>query len=433
VTTPPTDWLAFLPDRAPAYITWDEYEANQQRLQANRARAEAMGAVRDGAALLGGLAVCAQCGSRLAVHYQGADASRRHSYQCTRLWSNYGGPTCQHVPGAAVDAFVTEQVLAALAPAALDVSLAAIATLEQERTALRELWEQRRERARYEAERAARQYHAVEPEHRLVARTLEQAWEEQLAAQQQLEEAYHRFVRDQPRVLTCEERAAIRDLAADLPALWAAATTTPADRKEILRQVLTRVVVDGLDQTDQIRIRLEWVGGDATLGVVTHTVNRLATRSSYPALCARLRDLTAEGLLAEAIAERLHAEGFQPRHPGARFSAATVRELQRRLGLRQLRPHARNRAGLGADEWLPAEVSQQLGLARSTLHHWIMQGWVRARQEAPPPHRWIIWADPAELARLRQVQRRSLSAEANQRWAAPPSPSDPSTPSSARS
>jgi hypothetical protein len=128
------------------------------------------------------------------------------------------------------------RVLAALEPAALELSLTATKHLEQERAELDRLWHQRRERAAYEVERAARQYYAVEPEHRLVARTLERSWEEKLVAQQQLEEAYHRFVQHKPRLLSEAEREAIRRLATDIPALWSASTTTAADRKEIMRK-----------------------------------------------------------------------------------------------------------------------------------------------------------------------------------------------------
>src|SRR5207244_5801023 len=123
--------------------TWDQYEANLARLQANRARAEAMGAVRDGPALLAGLVVCARCGCRLIVHYHGTPV--RHTYECSRLRGNYGGPLCQHLPGACLDQFVTEQVLRALEPAALELSLAAMEHLEEERAALDRLWQQRRE------------------------------------------------------------------------------------------------------------------------------------------------------------------------------------------------------------------------------------------------------------------------------------------------
>ena len=151
-------------------------------------------------------------------------------------WTHYGDPRCQHLAGPCLDTFVSQQVLAALEPAALELSLTATERLEQERAELDLLWHQRRERAAYEVERAARQYHAVEPEHRLVARTLERAWEENLAAQQQLEEEYHRFLQQKPRLLSEAEREAIRRLATDVPALWAAPTTTDADRKEIIRK-----------------------------------------------------------------------------------------------------------------------------------------------------------------------------------------------------
>jgi hypothetical protein len=154
-----SEWLTFLPDRCPAYITREQYEANQARLQANRARAETLGAARNGPALLAGLVVCARCGSRLAVRYQGPKT--RQTYVCQRLQDTYGGPSCQHVPGACLDAFVGRQVLAALEPAALELSLEATQRLEQERDELARLWQQRLERAAYEAARAGRQYRLV--------------------------------------------------------------------------------------------------------------------------------------------------------------------------------------------------------------------------------------------------------------------------------
>jgi hypothetical protein len=153
------DYLAFVPDRAPAYISWEQYEANLERLRANRARADAMGAARTGAALLAGLVVCARCGHRLGVHYDGPGGS--YTYQCALRRSSYGEPLCQHLGGACLDRFVGAQVLAALEPAALELSLAATERLQQERDELTRLWQQRLERARHEAERAGRQYHAV--------------------------------------------------------------------------------------------------------------------------------------------------------------------------------------------------------------------------------------------------------------------------------
>ena len=265
VVMAPEAWLARLANHCPAYISVEQYERNQTCLQNNRARAEARGAVRGGPALLAGLVVCARCGTRLGVNYDDGKA-RLHTYECVLQHNCYGEPRCQHVAGPCLDVFVSQQVLAALEPAALDLSLTATEHLEHERAELDHLWQQRRERAAYEVERAARQYHAVEPEHRLVARTLERAWEEQLAAQQQLEEDYHRFVQQQPRVLSEAERAAIRRLATDIPALWAAPTTTAVDRKELIRQVVERVVVDVQGRSEQVHVRIDWIGAGATEG-----------------------------------------------------------------------------------------------------------------------------------------------------------------------
>ena len=415
-----TDWHALLPDRCPAYISWDQYERNQARLAANRARADAMGAVRGGPALLAGLVICAHCDCRLQVNYAHGTNRTLSLYECTRRRAMYGEPLCQHVPGPCLDEFVSQQVLAALEPAALELSLAAAERVQQDRDELTRLWEHRLERARYEADRAARQYHAVEPENRLVARTLERAWEEKLVAHRQLEEEHHRCLGQQPRVLSAEERAAIRRLAANIPALWEAPTTTAADRKEIIRQVVERVVVDAQGASERVLVRIDWVGGDQTQGEVIRPIARFSDLSSYPQLCERIRTLTHEGLSAQAVAERLDAEGYRPPHAGAHLGLAAVTALQRRLGLRQGRMPPRSREGLGPNEWWASELAQQLETSRNSLHYWIRRGWVRARQEEGHLRRWIIWADDAERERLKQLRYRSIPEEMHRRWTGDP-------------
>jgi DNA invertase Pin-like site-specific DNA recombinase len=404
VVVAPAAWHAYLPDHGPAYISAEQYAQNQARRASNRARAEAKGAVRPGAALLAGLVVCARCQVRLGVHYNGRRT--HHTYDCTERRNHYGEPLCQHVPGPALDAFVNQQVLAALEPAALELSLTAAERVEQERAALDRLWQQRRERAAYEAARAARQYHAVEPEHRLVARTLERAWEETLVAQQQLEEEYHRFLSQQPRGLTTQERAIIRRLASDIPALWTAPTTTVADRKEIIRQVVERVVVAAQGRSERVRVRIDWVGGGQTEAEMVRDIARLSDLSYYPQLCARVAALTDDGISAPAIADQLHAEGYRPARHSARFGLAQVTELQRRLGLRPCHPRIRDREAVGPQEWRASDLADRLCLTRSSLHRWIQLGWVQARQEDGRLRRWIVWADEAELARLAQLRQR---------------------------
>ncbi len=151
----PDEWYVLLRDHGPAYISWEQYERNLARLKANQARAEEVGVARKGAALLAGLVICAKCGRRLHVRYGGR--RNRHTYICSRLMSDYGGEICQQLAGPPLDTLVSTWVLDALTPAALDLSLAAATNLERERADLVRLWEQRLERAAYEAERAARQ------------------------------------------------------------------------------------------------------------------------------------------------------------------------------------------------------------------------------------------------------------------------------------
>ena len=204
VMRPRHAYQALVPAHVPAYITWAPYEQNLARVAANRARAETLGAVRHGPSLLAGVLVCGRCHRRM----QGRSGGPRplHSYTCNRLATDYGGDYCQYLPGAPVDAFASQWGLTALEPAALTLSLEATARLEQERRDLDRLWHQRLERAAYEAERAARHYRLSEPEHRLVARQLAQAWEEQLTAHRHLQEEYARVMQAQPRSLSAAER-----------------------------------------------------------------------------------------------------------------------------------------------------------------------------------------------------------------------------------
>jgi len=420
-----SDWHALLPERCPAYLTWEQYERNQARLEANRARASSLGAVRQGEALLAGLVVCARCQVRLGVHYQQSHGRPiPFTYDCVHRRNHYGEALCQHVAGPCLDDFVTRHVLRALEPAALELSLAAAEQVEQERATLTQLWEHRRERAAYETERAARPYHAVEPENRLVARTLERAWEETLQAQQALEEEYHRFLQQQPRVLTSEERAAIRRLAADIPALWAAPTTTAADRKDIIRQVVERVDVAAQGTSEQVRVRITWAGGGQTAGELVRPLARYRERTDYARICARVQESTQVGWSLDAIACQLEADGFPPLRSGHRWSRVSVQTLRRQVGLGNTHRHGHSRAALGPDEWWAREVAERLCVPRSSLFTWIQRGVVRARKESGGMQRWIVWADASELERLQAYRHRDIGAEYHRRWTAVPSLSE---------
>src|SRR5215216_756659 len=272
------EWLVAIPGLLPAYITVEAYHANLARLAANAARAETPGVVRAGSALLSGLARCGRCGQRMTVRYHLRGQTTAPEYVCARRLTDYGhGQRCQALAGACVDALVTEQVLAALTPAAVAVSLQAAEQVEAERAELEQLWTQRLERAQVAADRARRCYRLAEPENRLVVRQLEADWEAALAAQQRLREDYDRFTRTRPQPLTVAQQQAITALAGDIQGLWAAPTTTDADRKQLIRAVVDQVAITVAGTSERVAVEITWAGGHTTGGQTIRPVARLAS------------------------------------------------------------------------------------------------------------------------------------------------------------
>jgi len=397
----PEECLVLLRDRLPAYITWDRFEANQARLTANRNGSGTPGSPRSGPSVLAGLVRCGRCNRRMVVRYAGA--SNRPSYTCTRGTVDYGEPLCQALSdGAALDALAAEQLLAAVAPAALEASLAAVAGVERQRGELARQWQLRRERAAIEAGRAERQYHACEPENRLVARTLERRWEDTLKAKQQLDDEHERWQRTAPGELSDGAVSSIRALAADLPAVWSAATTTPADRQRVARLLLEQVVVTVDKTSERVDVALHWTGGAVRTHTLTRAVCRYDQHSEYPRLVARLRELCAGRPHAAAVAERLNAEGFRPPKRTTRFTPDMVLRLVGQLGLGRREPHG-SRVGLGRDEYRPGGLADRLGINRDTVRRWVKVKWVSVRRDENGHA--VIWADADELKRLRALHR----------------------------
>jgi len=404
----PKDCLVLLEGRCPAYITVARYWTNQQRLEANRARAASLGAARQGPSLLGGLLVCGRCGRRLLVNY--TNAGRGLRYSCTRGVVDYGEPTCQSLSGQRLDRLIGQQVLAVLQPAALELHLAAAADVAQERQRLHQHWQQQLERARYQTDRAARQYQAVEPENRLVARELERRWEEALLEQRRQEEDYTRFCRAQPALLSAVEQEQIRSLAQAIPELWQAETTTAADRQRLVRLLIERIEVQVQGETDQVEVAIHWAGGGVSQHRLVRAVQRYDQLADYPRLRARIEELRSQNKSMTEVAQCLNQEGFHPPKRAKCFTSSMVGGFLAKGGLSGPRPRALAAAGmLQKGEWLLSDLARELGMPSATLHRWRKVGWVQARKLPVPGGHWAIWADGAErkrMARLRKYHRR---------------------------
>jgi DNA invertase Pin-like site-specific DNA recombinase len=408
------EWAVCLRDRLPAYVSWEQYEKNLHQLELNCNVTR--GVARKGTTLLAGLVRCGRCGHRMVAQY----SQGYPRYVCLQEAAVYAGPLCQSVAARAVDRVVEALLLRALEPCALEVSLAVAADVERERAREEHLWQQRLERARYEVERARRQYNAVEPENRLVARTLERTLEEQLGAEQKLQEDYRRARAARPAMLTEAEREAIRTLATELPKLWNSPTTTNEQRKEVVRQLLEEARLTVVGESERVEMTLRWAGGHETTTTLTRPVSKLSQLSYYDDLVRRVTQLRGEGKLWPQVADTLNAEGWRPAKRRATFTPAMVQSLLAskgaERGLQSPRPLPER---LAANEWTLPALADRLGMSRITLHSWVRRGWVRARKvpSSRPPGVWILWADDKELERLA-----ALRTAPHTRWSRRPQP-----------
>lgn len=311
VKVPLDQWPVCLRDAHPGYITWEEFIANQQQLKDNLNHYEAgrRGVPRKGVALLQGIAYCGRCGRQMRLHYSGAQGEYP-VYVCNADLSQECLPRCQEVRGLQIDAEIERLILAALAPDQLSLALEAMGQLEAESNTLKQQWELKRERAKYETERARRQYDAVEPENRLVARQLERNWEEKLRREEEVEQEYGRWLKEQSLAITEADRAEILALAEDLPQLWHAPTTTASDRKQIVRFIIRDVILDQKRERGHLWFKVNWQTGACSEHRLRRNVRDYNDHAEAERLRQRIEELNRMQKMDAEIAEQLNAEGF---------------------------------------------------------------------------------------------------------------------------
>jgi DNA invertase Pin-like site-specific DNA recombinase len=366
----PQKWMVLHQNALPAYIDWKTYERNQEQMAANRMRYP--GVPRGGTALLGGLVSCGVCGRKMVTTYN--DDGREARYSCSWEATTYGGRHCQSISARPVDACVSALVLDAISPSALDVSLQVAEDIELERQQIHDGWKQRLERADYEIALARRRYEAVDPDNRLVARTLERDWEAALARKQTLADDHQKTLSRQPEQLTDEEKQSILRLAEDLPSLWKAQTTTARDRQTIARILLDRVVIQVFGETERAEIKCHWAGGIITTHPIIRTVRRFEQLEHYDEILARIAALRAQGATARQIADDLNAQGWSPAKK-SKFDALIVQKLLVRKGLGKKRPIWSNHVPRrNDDEVTLQELSERLGVHRQTAYGWLRRG-----------------------------------------------------------
>jgi DNA invertase Pin-like site-specific DNA recombinase len=376
---PRSKWAVLICDHHQGFINWETYEMNQTRIAKNTHPTphQATGAIREGPALLQGIATCGRCGRRLRVYYQGKHSTPGY-YCAANNIANGRGMFCLRVGGLRIDQAVAHAFLDALAPAGIEAALLAEENLEAGQEADIAQWRLQVERARYETQRAERRYRSVEPENRLVARTLEAEWESRLSELAAAQAELARRQSQRPASLTDEQRARIRALGTDLRRVWEAPTTTARDRKELLQTLLEEVIITVAPSESKAHLTLRWQGGaisELDLSLRTHKVPPIRTDEATIDLVRRLAAHHPDAVIAGI----LNRQGRRTAN-GDRFTANKVGNLRRYW---QIPRFDRTSVSSEGELVTVAKAAKILGMAPSTLHRWLADGFIAGEQITP--------------------------------------------------
>jgi DNA invertase Pin-like site-specific DNA recombinase len=391
---PVAEWPQVQQGRYPAYLSWEEFVENQARLSDNASRfaQRARGTPRQGSALLTGLVVCGHCGRQMHVAYR-----PQPCYVCNALQKVYGQSGCLHLDGRPIDAAVVAAFFDALAPAELDLLDELVAARRGDHALLVQQQADRVARAEYEAQLAQKQYHAVDPENRLVAAELERRWEAALRALVEARAAAEQVAQRPPEPpVDPALRSQLRDLSRHLPELWTSGRLQPEHQKALLRTLIRRVVLTRATPTE-IAVKVVWVSGAVTPLSVASVAYRTSDVPNYDHLVARIRALSGEGYADQAIAEQLTAEGYQSARRQA-IGAELVGKMRRAHGIVGVRQQFRTQEHI-AEDWTIRGLAQVLQVGHRWLYDRIAKGVLPARRHPQTGH-YLIANDPQLLASL---------------------------------
>jgi hypothetical protein len=379
------DWAVRIDDAHEGYISVSRYLKNREKLMQNRPRMHgaAGGAPREGPALLTGLALCGRCGRRMQAQYRGpAGGGGLFDYRCIGDGAR-GAGSCWGTLGTAIDEAVVQLFLETMVPEELELTLAVEHHVELQTRELERQWSARLERARYEVRRAERRYKAVDPDNRVVARTLEREWEEALRALEQTE-ADHEGARTRERlVLSDEDRARVRALASDLPTVWNAPTTSLADRKAMLRLVFEAVALSPVEVPNRATVvQVQWRGG-AVSRVEVQRPRRGDNLRTPLETVDRIRQLASSHISDTEIADTLNRQAVKT-GSGGRWTPDAVRWLRRQHGIPRLVPDKPRCPPLPAcfpdGRYSVAGAAQALDVTTATVRRWIEWGVLSAER-----------------------------------------------------
>jgi DNA invertase Pin-like site-specific DNA recombinase len=385
---PRAEWPVLIKDHHEGYITWAGYLANEAKLAANRTNTGAR-PPREGCALCQGIITCGSCGKPMRANYH---TDQRPAYECSSRADRLTTPTCRSVAAATVDAAVAAALLDALTPGQVALALSAAGQVTDRHQRVSRAAELAVERARYEADRAERSFHQVEPENRLVASTLEARWESRLAA---LAEAEQSLEAARDLLPPLPSRAELEKLAADLPALWHAPTTSSKDRKRLLRTLVADVTLLPEPDPGKARIGIRWHTGATDELTVARAIHPGTAKRSPSRAVEMIRDLGPVTPTAE-LAEKLNAAGLTTGH-GRPFDVKAVQWIRHAYKIPAPAPY-------GSGEISVTEAARRLGCSTGVIYYWIDAAQLDARR-GPGNRLCLSWNDRIEAACRHRIDR----------------------------
>jgi excisionase family DNA binding protein len=397
-------WEVLIRDHHEGYISWAEFERNQQLIadNTNGKRFMSRGAVRPGEALLPGLLRCARCGKKLRVRY-----GHTYRYECVGAFNQLAAARCITFGGMRVDRVLAKEVLDRLQPLGVEAALAAIEVCSQQRSEKKGQLELALQQACYEAARAQRQYDAADPENRLVTGELERRWNERLLAVRDLELEIDCLDADKAPALTVADRERLMALGQDLVRAWESPGTTPETRKKIIRTVISEIIVDIVGDT--LELIVHWQGGDHTR--LTTKRNRAGqTRWTTDVAVVDLVRALARQMPDETIAALLNRSG-KATGRGNSWTRGRICSLRHQYDI------AIYRHGEHADrgEATIEEAATVLALSKSTIRRLIAEGILPAKQHCKGAP-WII--------RQADLRREEIRRQADMRRSRHPPPDE---------
>lgn len=371
----PADWMVLIREHHAGYISWERYEQNQARLSDNQNMKGLMGAkgsAREGRSLLAGLLRCGHCGGKFHMRYSGKQGNA--SYEC-RGSLDQGGSWCSILAARNIDAAIEENILEVVQPAAVEASGRAEQELRLGRDEKRKSKELALEQARYEVQRAWRQYEAVEPENRLVATELERRWNSALEKSGSLERELAQTPSRDEKVSELEfER--LRALAGDLRSVWHAEQADMSLKKRIARTLIEEVVVDARKGAGPLEAIIHWAGGQHSVVKVERNPvgrHRFVTDKDTVEL---IRDM-AQAMPDKEIARTLNRLGRKTSH-GHTWVESRVTDLRRNYAIAACSPEARREKGLLNMQ----EAARRLTVSPMSVLRLIREGVLAAKQAA---------------------------------------------------